>query len=174
MDTLINQLAAVFSDPRTIGTLLTGIFVSLVVPALREWRKDRTARKNLLILIYEDINERVNRLQIYSPKLEEAIKRAEKEKEYEPCILETEGETHYIDWQTEKWLLPTEIASRILHFYNRRSSVTSIVEFLATDRFGSLSKERRLVLYRILLSEMQKTRDSGTSISRVIADRGWV
>ena len=135
--------------------------------------KNRQKQYVVMTLILNDLTSRIDQLKVFELTLMDLIDRSQKEEGFTPCVFNTGGHTDHIDWKTEKWLFHIRYASRILDFHNDRCAIHGIVEFTHSNKFVSLSRDRQLKLYSLLLHESQKTIEKGVALRLLLESHNW-
>lgn len=163
-------------DPRIIPAIIAALVafsINLIIPLYREWRKESTSRKNLMRMIYEDVNERTTQLNNTIPGLSKAIEIAKKDDTYLPVIIYTSGEEIF-SLKDEKWLIPREYSQSIVKFYSQAKGLVDLVSFLSVSNFEALPRHRKIAVLETVVNRMKEGTITGTSLMSIIIANGWV
>lgn len=109
----------IYDKPLFLVPIAAALFAALIGPSVRDISKYFLSRRVLLRMIEEDVKERSDHLQAQIPEITTIIKLTSDSHTYYPLILNLSGLEDYIDWQKEKWLLPSELSRDITRFYSR-------------------------------------------------------
>ena len=134
----------IYEKPLFLVPIAAALFAALIGPSVRDISKYFLSRRALLRMIEEDVKERSDHLQAQIPEITDIIKLTSDSHTYYPLILNLSGLEGYIDWQKEKWLLPSGLSRDITRFYSRTQEMSDLTDKLFTEesQIRKLPRER--------------------------------
>lgn len=150
---------------------LLGVFMaSLILPMIKEGMKNNAAKKSLCRMIRDDVKNRTEQVSYGIRNLHTVLITCDNDPTYEPFMINNKGLDDYIDWKTEKWLLPPRLSGAILEFYSNELELSQFIEFLFGQDFPEhkLSRERKIGAMRGVLEKMKNLETQGNVLLQLM------
>jgi len=163
---------------KLVFILIAVILSAFVFPITISLFKFSRNRTNVFNFLGEDIAEQLKKLDDFKPRFVSAIEKMESTEEFQPLLFNIDSLHGYIDWKTEKWLIPSELTSLIIKFYNDVFAVESYINIIGIDKtYGKLDRERQINVHKALLVYIEKNIASGKELEEKLTafrKKGWL